>query len=187
MLWAAWGQGAPGQRVSPGSPPSTLEQPRAGEAPARLCSPLGSGQDGAGGAAPGWHPPRLLLAPLGAAGGWAMGMLTVPGPAPELAATPAGGPPASWFPKDCVPQLLACQPAGTSPRAPLSLRRFGSFAIRFAWTLEVFTQTVVSLCSCPVPITAALLRASRGDEGLHVLLQSFDSGVGAVIKTQRLP
>lgn len=37
------------------------------------------------------------------------------------------------------------------------------------------------------PSTAALLRASRGDKDFPVLLQLFDLGVGALIKTQRLP
>lgn len=39
----------------------------------------------------------------------------------------------------------------------------------------------------PFPSAAALLRASRGDKDFPVLLQLFDVGVGALIKTQRLP
>lgn len=53
------------------------------------------------------------------------------------------------------------------------------YKLFWSWTHRVFLMLL--------PRFPALLRASRGDKDFPVLLQLFDLGVGALIKTQRLP
>ena len=116
MPWGAGGQGGPGQWVSPCSPPAHWSSPGQGgtdlaSAPVPRCAPRS--RDGASDAPWGvWHrgpaPPCPLLAPFGAAGGWAMG--TLPGTAPELG---SGGPRVSQ--SSCPP---APSPPPSRPMVP---------------------------------------------------------------------